>query len=93
MSSKIIKKIFEENDDIVEADLKGEYVNLIDALIRGDMKILHKILGNDFIFLSEIVHNSLTEIDVDKLDYMKRDSFYVQNFLQIPTDCGVFLEG
>lgn len=53
------------------------------ALIVGDIKTCHAILGDDNFYLSEIVNNKLCQIDVDKWDYMLRDSHYVQHITRI----------
>lgn len=68
------------SDDPDEHEI-GE--NLVVALICGDTEACHSILGDDQFFLSEIVNNEFCLIDVDKWDYLLRDSHHVSHIFSI----------
>ncbi|XP_055708218.1 deoxynucleoside triphosphate triphosphohydrolase SAMHD1 homolog [Phlebotomus papatasi] len=68
-------------------------VLLIKSLILGDEKMLRKELPKEDMFLSEIVSNPFCEVDVDKWDYIMRDSFYLKNAIDIPHDFFKLFQG
>lgn len=93
MSSKIMRKLFIDYP-ILDKDTRDKDIELIEAFIKGNRDTLLQLLGKDYMFLSEIVHNSWCEIDVDKLDYLKRDTFYLTS--KMPSkidDIGDFYKG
>lgn len=58
-------------------------VELIQALIIGDMKSLNTLLTPELMYLTEIVNNKFSNIDIDKVDYILRDAYYLKGNIQI----------
>lgn len=58
-------------------------IEIITALIVCDMEKLELLLKPDLMFLTEIINNKFCVIDVDKWDYILRDSYYLNNNIQI----------
>lgn len=58
-------------------------VELIQALISGDLSRLSTLLSPDLMYLSEIVANKYSNIDVDKHDYILRDEYYLRGNVRI----------
>jgi HD superfamily phosphohydrolase len=69
MSSRLVELLMEKN----ELPYSKAEVKLIQALISGDVPAEYAHNGRSFLF--EIVANKTNGIDVDKFDYLERDSF------------------
>ncbi|XP_037040565.1 deoxynucleoside triphosphate triphosphohydrolase SAMHD1 [Bradysia coprophila] len=85
-SCDITRHIFDKNDIKLSTDMQ-EHVNgieIIVSMINGDVDCLQKYLSNDQMYLSEIVNNKFCFIDVDKWDYILRDSYYLNNVISLP---------
>lgn len=63
-----------------------EGVTLIVALICGDTETCNTIIGDEEMFLTELVNNKFCLIDVDKWDYLLRDGQNVSHILPIRAD-------
>ena len=69
MSTRLVELLVERN----RLPYSKEEVELIQALISGEVPDEYKRRGRSFLF--EIVANKTNGIDVDKFDYLERDSF------------------
>lgn len=58
-------------------------VELIQALIIGDLEAQKTYLSPELMYLTEIVNNKFTQIDVDKWDYILRDSYQFKNSIDL----------
>lgn len=69
-----------------DPDMHAFALRLISALIRGDKCEWEELLEPREYYLTEIVSNKFCEIDVDKCDYILRDSHYtkeeISDFIQ-----------
>ncbi|XP_055609657.1 deoxynucleoside triphosphate triphosphohydrolase SAMHD1 [Uranotaenia lowii] len=86
-SCEMAYQLFANNDiKLSPEELEHFYgQQLICALITGNQEALTALLTPDTMFLAEIVHNKWYKIDVDKWDYLLRDSFYLGGVVQIQT--------
>ncbi len=93
-SCEMVRRLFSENKILLHADqeIHNLCLNLITGLIDGDPdKLLSSnLLGPEYMFLSEIVSNKFCDIDVDKVDYILRDAYYLKFPLE---DFKGFLKG
>jgi HD superfamily phosphohydrolase len=72
-SAILVEKIVSEyNIDIDSKDL-----SLIQNLVLGDNLKINQSIGNRWSWLFEIVANKVNSLDVDKMDYINRDSYYL----------------
>lgn len=70
MSTRLVEHIFDENDfGFSKAD-----VQMVQDLISGDHK---RYQNEDYHWVFDIVNNKRNFIDVDKFDYINRDTHHV----------------
>lgn len=58
-------------------------LRLITSLITADAEVWQEILKPEEMFITEIVSNKFCCIDVDKCDYILRDTLHVKDFVNI----------
>ncbi|CAO1334559.1 unnamed protein product [Diamesa tonsa] len=84
-SKSMVNSLF-HNNKIRLADTDKSHndcLDLITALITGNSYVWKKHLAPKFYFLTEIVNNKYCHIDVDKWDYLLRDAYYLENYIEI----------
>lgn len=81
----MVKHFFNKYDiKLSDESLEHLYgIELIQNLIVGDLDRLKVNLGPDLMYLSEIVANKYTSIDVDKQDYILRDEYFMRGNVRI----------
>lgn len=85
-SGDIVQYFFRKYDHIKLSEDPFQHlyaVELIQALILGDIEALKNLLSPDLMFLTEVVNNKFTQIDVDKWDYLLRDAYYLNNNIDL----------
>lgn len=85
----LIDEIFKNIDEQLFPELRNENnygIELVKALIVGDISKFSRKIPNDFRFIFEIVSNSRSKLDVDKWDYLKRDHNYIKHLCSPNTD-------
>lgn len=88
-----MKHFFRKYDHIKlsEEPLEHLYaVELIQALIIGDLEAQKTLLSPELMYLTEIVNNKFTQVDVDKWDYILRDGYYLNNNIQLHEFASLF---
>lgn len=92
-SCDLVKHFFRKYDHIKlsEEPLEHLYaVELIQALIIGDLEAQKTYLSPELMYLTEIVNNQFTQIDVDKWDYILRDGYYLKNNILLAEFASLF---
>lgn len=84
-SIDLIKHMMIVNNISLHHELDNhEYaLKLITSLITADTKAWKELLKPEEMFITEIVSNYFCKIDVDKCDYILRDTHYVQDSVEI----------
>lgn len=92
-SSDMVRRLVEKNNiRLWSNDEDHNYcIDLITSLITGDTCRQEQLLEPNMMFLTEIVSNKYCNIDVDKIDYILRDSFHVLHSFEL-IDFKPFLE-
>jgi HD superfamily phosphohydrolase len=67
-----------------DPEMHQKAIKLISSLITGDCEMWHRLLKPSEFYLTEIVSNKFCNIDVDKLDYLLRDNYYVNHVKILP---------
>uniref|UniRef100_A0A1B0CBD3 Uncharacterized protein n=1 Tax=Lutzomyia longipalpis TaxID=7200 RepID=A0A1B0CBD3_LUTLO len=92
-SCVLVERIFQR---ISLSECSKEHIRgvlLIKSFILGDEATLRKLLPKEDLFLAEIVSNPFCEVDVDKWDYIARDTFYLKHAIDISQDFFKFFKG
>ncbi|XP_063700738.1 deoxynucleoside triphosphate triphosphohydrolase SAMHD1 [Culicoides brevitarsis] len=92
-SGDLVKHFFAKYDHIRLSEERLEHlygIELIQNLIIGDLDHLKTLLTPDLMYLTEIVANKATSIDVDKQDYILRDAYYLRGNIRILDFAGFF---
>ncbi|GAB0089740.1 deoxynucleoside triphosphate triphosphohydrolase SAMHD1 [Sergentomyia squamirostris] len=92
ISCVLVDRIFEKISLSSCSKEHARGVKMIKCLILGDVLQLNEMLPKEDLFISEIVNNPFSEVDVDKWDYISRDIFYLKNVIEIPLDFFIFFQ-
>lgn len=88
--------------ELISAFIVGDREKLMPILgpkymFLSEVNVFDKpMLPIDFeysIFILQIVNNTFCEIDVDKWDYIVRDSYFLRNAIELPLDFDVCFKG